>query len=70
MIGIPIPLFIMSLLIFFFVIKYDGPSFYLATHRVEQAERSFNSIMDTWGDQSHFEKLRDEHERSAKVSSS
>ena len=31
--GIPIPLFFMSLLAFLFVIKYDGPSYYLATHR-------------------------------------
>ena len=68
--GQPMVWFFLQTLSFLFYIKMDGPAFLLSKHDMEGARASFESIYQTNGDDSHFEKFVDEINKSKKLAGS
>ena len=55
---------------FLFVIKSDGPSFYLGQKNYDGARDSFEKIYKTLGDTSHYERFVADFEKSKKMQGS
>ena len=55
---------------FLFVIKSDGPSFYLGQKDYDGARDSFEKIYKTLGDTSHYERFVADFEKSKKMQGS
>ena len=70
LLGLPLIWFTVQELGFLFVIKNDGPSFYLGQKDYDGARDSFEKIYKTLGDTSHFDRFVAEFEKSKKMQGS